>query len=157
MAAPVAETTSPRRVESSLLVVEDFTDANGYEWRIGDRASLAYSAVRRAATETPELFRVEWETAPLDPEAEWFQAIVETHEARYEERKAAHEAEAANREKALREELKQQGKGQPDLERRYREQEREREERAQRAREAFERERIERELEHTLGPPGFHN
>jgi hypothetical protein len=146
---------TPRRVESTLLVVEDFKDANGYEWRTGDRASLARSAVRRAAAERPELFRVEWETAELDPEAEWFQAIVETYEARYAERKAAHEAEAANREKALREELKQQEKGQPDLERRYREQEREREEQARRAREAFERERIERELEFNLGPPGF--
>jgi hypothetical protein len=147
----------PERVEASLLVVEDFTDANGYEWRVGDRASLARSAVRRAAVETPELFRVEWGTEPLDPEAEWFRAIVETHEARYEERKAAHEAEASNREKALQEELKAQKRGQPDLERRYREQEREREERVQRARKALERERIERELEHGLGPPGFHS
>lgn len=157
MATSVTETTAPRRVESSLLVVEDFKDANGYEWRVGDRASLARRAVREAAAANPSLFRLEFETHPFDPSAAWFQAITETYEARYGERKKAHEAEAAEREKALRAELAEQKRGQPDLERRYREQERERKERAQQARETFERERIERELEVGLGPPGFHS
>jgi hypothetical protein len=148
---------TPRRVESTLLVVEDFKDANGYEWRVGDRASLARSAVRQAAAERPELFRIEWETSPLDPEAEWFRELVERYEARYAEAKRQRDGAEEQQQKALREELKQQEKGQPDLERRYREQEREREKQEQRQREAFERERIERELEVNLGPPGFHS
>jgi hypothetical protein len=144
---------NPARVETSLLVVEEFTDSSGHEWRSGDRASLARAAVRRAATERPERFMVEYSTEPLDPQAEWFQTIVATFEARYAERAKAREHEAESREKALRAELEAQDRSQPDLERRFREQERERKERAQRAREALEREKIERELEFQLGPP----
>ena len=155
--ATVTETSTPQRIETSLFVVEDFKDASGYEWRAGDRASLARAAVRRAAIERPQLFRVEWATEELDPTADWFRAITETHEARYAEAKRHHDSAEEQRQKALHEELKQQEKGQPDLERRYREQEREREQRAQKAREAYERERIERELEIGLGPPGFHS
>ena len=146
----------PDRIESSLLVVEDFRDSSGFEWRVGDRASLARSAVRRAAREQPELFRVEWGTELLDPEAEWFREVEARYEARYAEAKRQRDGAEQRRQQAIREELKEQQKGQPELERRYREQEREREKRAQRAREAFERERIERELEHSLGPPGIH-
>jgi hypothetical protein len=148
MEAPMTE---PRRIESSLLVIEDFKDSAGHEWRSGDRASLARAAVRRAATERPELFRVEYATEELNPEEDWFRAIVETAEARYEERKAAHEAEAETREKALRDEMKQQQRGQPDLERRYREQEAAKAERLKRARDEHERRRIEREIEFGLG------
>jgi predicted RNase H-like nuclease (RuvC/YqgF family) len=148
---------TPRRVESSLLVVEDFKDANGYEWRVGDVAPLARSAVRQAARERPGRFRVEHETLPFDPDAEWFRAIVKTHETRYAEAKRQRDEAEERRQKALREELKQQEKGQPDLERRYKQQEREREKQAQQAREAIEREQIERELEVNLGPPGFHS
>lgn len=152
----MAAAVTPQRVESSLLVVEPLKDGSGYEWRVGDRASLARAAVRRAATERPELFRVEWGTEEFDPKAEWFQAITEMYEARYQERRKAHEAEASEREKSLREELMQQEKSQPDLERRFKQQEKEREKREQRTREALKREQIERELEFGLGPPGFH-
>lgn len=155
--ATVTETSTPRRIETSLFVVEDFKDAHGHEWHAGDRASLTRAAVRRAAIERPQLFRVEWATEELDPTAPWFQEITETHEARYAEAKRQRDGAEEQRQKALREELKQQEKGQPNLERRYREQEREREQRAQRAREAFEREKVERDLEAAIGPPGFHN
>jgi hypothetical protein len=146
----------PERIETTLLVVEDFTDSSGREWRVGDRASLAPAAVRRAAAESPARFRVEYATEEFDPEAEWFLATVDAYEARYEERKKAHEAVAENRERALREEMREQERGQPDLEKKYREQEREREERLEQAREGRTREGIERELELGLGPPGFH-
>jgi hypothetical protein len=146
----------PERVESSLLVCEDFKDATGFEWRPGDRAPLARRAVRRAAIERPQLFRVEWGTEPLNPAEPWFEEVVQHYEARYAEAKRQRDEAEQRRQQAIREELKQQEKGQPELERRFKKQEREREERAQRAREAFERERIERELEHSLGPPGIH-
>ena len=148
---------TPQRIESSLLVVEPFKDAHGQEWQIGDRASLARAAVRRAALERPQLFRVEFSTEELDPQASWFKAIVEMHEARFASAKRHRAGAEERRRKALHEEMKQQQKSQPDLERRYRRQEKEREQRAQQAREAFERERIERELEVGLGPPGFNH
>ena len=147
----------PERVESSLVVVEDFEDQNGYEWRVGDRASLARSAVRQAARERPGLFRVEHETLPFDPAESWFEELDEAYEQRYAEIKRHRDGAEERRQKELRAELAEQKRGQPDLERRYREQEREREEQEQRQREAFERERIERELEVNLGPPGFHS
>jgi Skp family chaperone for outer membrane proteins len=145
---------TPQRVESSLLVVQEFTDSAGSEWRPGDRASLARAAVRRAATERPALFRVEYATEELDPEAEWFTAIVEEAEARYAQVKHRREGEAESREKALREEMREQQRGQPDLERRFREQEAAKEERLMQARDEQERRQIEAELE--LGFMGFH-
>jgi hypothetical protein len=148
---------TPQRIESTLLVVEDFKDASGYEWRAGDRASLARAAVRQAATERPALFVMEYASEPFDPKADWFTALTETYEARYDARKKAREAKAETSERALREEMKKQQRGQPELERRYREQEREKEKRLEQAREHREREGIERELELGLGPPGFHH
>jgi hypothetical protein len=144
----------PERVVSTLLVVEPFTDSAGSEWRPGDRAPLARAAVRRAATERPKLFRVEYATEELDPSEAWFVAIVEEAEARYAQAKRRREGEAENREKALREEMREQQRGQPDLERRYREQEAAKAERLKRARDEQERQAIERELE--FGFLGFH-
>jgi hypothetical protein len=145
---------NPARVETSLLVVEEFTDSSGTEWRSGDRASLARAAVRRAATERPALFRVEYATEPFDPEAEWFTAIVEEAEVRYAQAKHRREGEAESREKALREEMREQQRGQPDLERRFREQEAAKEERLKQARDEQERRQIEAEIE--FGILGFH-
>ena len=51
--------------------------------------------------------------------------------------------------------MKAQNTPQPELERRFREQEKEREERAKRRREAREREAIEHAIEYGL-PQGFH-
>jgi hypothetical protein len=142
---------NPARVETSLLVVEEFKDSSGHEWRRGDRASLARAAVRRAATERPELFRVEYATEELDPTEPWFTAIVEEAEARYAQAKHRREGEAESREKALREELREQQRGQPDLERRYREQEAAKEERLKQARDEQERRQIEAEVEFGMG------
>jgi hypothetical protein len=147
---------TPQRIESSLLVVEPFKDASGYEWQAGDRASLARAAVRRAASERPQLFRVEYATEELDPSASWFQAVVEEYEARYAEAKRLRDGAEERRQKALHEELKEQEKGQPALEKRYREQERQREQRAQRVRARIEREKVERELELGLEPLRTH-
>jgi hypothetical protein len=148
MAAPVT------RVESSLLVVEEFTDSSGHEWRSGDRAPLARRAVREAARARPAAFVVEFATEPFDPEAEWFTAIAEEAEARYAQAKHRREGEAESREKALREELREQQRGQPDLERRFREQEAAKEERLKQAHDEQERRQIEAELE--FGFLGFH-
>jgi hypothetical protein len=150
MEAPV----TPRRVESTLLVVEGFKDASGHEWRPGDRAPLARRAVREAARENPGWFRVEYSSEELDPTEPWFTAIVEEAEARYAQVKHRREGEAETREKSLREEMKQQQRGQPDFERRYREQEAKKAERLQQARDERERRQIEAELE--LGFMGFH-
>jgi hypothetical protein len=150
--AAVTETFTPRRVEASLLVVEDFVDSSGFEWRAGDRAPLARRGVREAAVESPHRFRLEFETLPFDPEADRFRAVIADYERRYQELKRRRDGAEERRQKALREEMKEQQRGQPELERRFKKQEREREEQAQRARERFERERIERELEFGLGP-----
>jgi hypothetical protein len=136
---------SPRRVESSLLVVERFKDSHGDEWRVGDRAPLARRAVRQAALERPELFRMEYETVEVD--VAWLRELDATYEERFDQVKKRRAREAEDREKALRAELKAQGAPQPELERRYAQQEKERAERAKRAREEREREQIERELE----------
>jgi hypothetical protein len=77
-----------QRVETTLLVVEPFKDESGFEHQAGDRVSLARAAVRRAALERPELFMVEYATEELDPDADWFQAIVADYERRYQELKS---------------------------------------------------------------------
>jgi hypothetical protein len=146
---------TPRRVESSLLVVEDFKDETGAEWRVGDRAPLARRAVRQAATERPELFRVEFETLPFDPAAGWFGEIVTDYERRYAQLKARRDGEEERRQAALRRELKEQDRGQPDLERRYKRQEKEKEQRIKQARDEHERRRIEMEIEFASGYQGF--
>jgi hypothetical protein len=46
MASAMSE-TEPRRIETSLLVVEGFTDRGGTEWRAGDRAPLNIPGRRR--------------------------------------------------------------------------------------------------------------
>lgn len=137
----------PRRVESSLVVAEDFVDSSNTEWKIGDRAPLARRSVCEAAIQYPHLFLIEFETTPFDAEAEWFQAIVADYERRYQELKAHRDSEAERRAEALRVELKAQDQAQPELERRYATQRKEREEQAKRIREENERRRIENELE----------
>jgi hypothetical protein len=152
MEAAVTETFTPRRVEASLLVVEDFVDSSGFEWRTGDRAPLARRGVREAAVESPHRFRLEFEKLPFDPEADWFRAVIADYERRYQELKRRRDGAEERRQQALREEMKEQKRGQPELERRYRGQEKEQAERQKRLREAREREQIERELEFGLGP-----
>jgi hypothetical protein len=142
---------TPRRVEDSLLVVEEFTDSSGADWHRGDRAPLARRAVRQAALEHPERFVMEFETADVDED--WLRELDHTYTLRYEDVKRRREAEAENREKALRQELKEQDRpSDRDLERRFKQQETDKAERQKRARDKREREQIERELE-----LGFHH
>src|SRR5262245_8570439 len=143
---------TPRLVESSLLVVEPFTDSRGDEWRPGDRAPLTRRSVRVAAKTNPERFRMEYETQPLDEG--WLREVDEGYERRYAEAKRHHDGAEERRQKALREELKAQSKPQPELERRFKLQEAERKKREADAREELERRKIEHELEHGLS--GFH-
>ena len=142
------------RIETSLFVVEDFKDAHGYEWRAGDRASFAVSAVRRAAIERPQLFRVEWATRSSTRPPTGSRRSARRYEARYAEAKRQRDgAEEKTAEGAARG-TEAQEQGQPALERRYREQEREREQRAQRAARALSAEKIERDLEPRIGARG---
>jgi hypothetical protein len=130
--AAVTETSAPRRIETSLLVVQGFKDANGFEYVEGDRAPVSSRSVRQAALANPELFVMEFETAPVD--LELLRRLDAEHDADYERMKAAKGTAEARREQALRKELKEQQRGDPkDLERRYAKQEREREERERRS------------------------
>ncbi len=149
----VEAVNAPRRVESSVLVLEELTDPSGMTWRPGDRAPLARRAVREAVRERPELFVMEYETVPVD--LDLLAELDERFEAQFAEIKRHRDGAEERRQKALREEIEAQNTPQPELERRFREQEKEREERAKRRREAAEREQIEREVE--LGLMGFHN
>jgi hypothetical protein len=147
---------TPRQIETSLVVAAGFTDNNGVEWQAGDKAPLARRAIREAAAENGDLFRVEFETLPFDPEAPWFRDVVADYERRYQELKRRRDSEEEQRQAALRAELEAQEKeprNPRSLERRYRKQEQEREQREQRARAERERRRLENELE--FGASGF--
>jgi hypothetical protein len=143
-----------------LLVVEGFRDSAGMEWRPGDRAPLARRAVREAAARNPDWFMVEFSTEPLDPAADWFRELAAQHERRYEELKLLREGAEERRQQALREEMAQQNIPQPELERRFKQQEKERAEQQERMLEQRQRDQIERSVEVELGVelarPGFH-
>jgi hypothetical protein len=141
-------------IETTLLVVEGYRDSSGFDWKPGDRAPLARRAVREAAAANPEWFVVEFGTEPFDPAADWFRQLGETYEQRYEKVKRHRDGAEQRRQQALRAEMKAQDEPQPDLERRYAKQEKERAEARQRARDARERQQIEAELE--IGRIGFH-
>jgi hypothetical protein len=134
-------------------VTVDFKDASGTEWRAGDRASLRHRAVREAVKAQPSWFRQEFETVEVN--LKLVHRLDEQFEAEYEQAKRHRDGAEERRVAALRAELAEQERGQPDLERRYKQQEKERAELQQKAREKWEREQIERELE--LGRPGFHD
>jgi hypothetical protein len=156
--ATLTATSAPRRVESSLLVVADFRDQDGDEWRVGDRAPLARAAVREAARERPELFAVEFSTEPFDPEAGWFRQIDAKYEQEYERLKALRGGAEERRQQALRDELAAQNSpdsSQRQLERRYRKQEEELAKRQEQLKEARQRRRIESEMQ--FAPGGFHH
>ena len=136
----------PERVESSLFVVEPFTDSAGSEWQPGDRAPLVQLAVREAAAANPGWFRVEFATEPFDPAAGWFREIVDRYEHEYAEAKRHRDGAEERRQAALRAELREQERSQPELERRYKRQEAEKAEREKRMREERERRQIENEM-----------
>ena len=144
---------APRRVEVSLLVLEEFRDPDGTEWRRGDRAPLARRAVREAVMARPELFGIEHETLPVT-QADldgWLAELDAGYKERYEQAKARRDGAEKRRQQALRAELGEQERGQPELERRFKQQERELKERAKRARDEHERRQIENELEFQSG------
>ncbi len=90
MATAVTETTTPRRVETSLLVVEQFRDTAGTTWGPGDRVPLARRAVREAVMARPELFVIEHETLPVT-QADldgWLAELDAGYKERYEQVKA---------------------------------------------------------------------
>jgi hypothetical protein len=144
-------------IETSLLVVEAFTDSAGMEWREGDRAPLHQRTVRRAALEHPEWFACEFETVDVDPD--WLREIDTKYEAELDALKRRRKERKAAEEQALREEFESQDS--PDkpnseqrrLERAYEKQEREREEAKKRLGEERERQGLEREL--AFGRGGF--
>jgi hypothetical protein len=135
---------TPRLVEESVLVIVDCKDASGTEWKAGDRASLRHRAVREAVKAQPDWFVQEFETVPVD--LDLIRQLDEQFEAELERVKLDRAEAGKRREKALRDELAEQERGQPDLERRYAAQERAREERRRKARDERERQQIESAL-----------
>jgi hypothetical protein len=71
-------------------------------------------SVRIAPRDRPELFVMEYETAPVDQA--WLAELDSRYDAEYEEAKAARDTAKARREKALRDDLKAQDAPQPELE-----------------------------------------
>ena len=134
-----------QRIEDTLLVVAPFQGQNGTQYLPGDRLPIRHRWVRRLAAEHPEFFVMEFATEPLD--LRWLASIEADAEERYEAVKRLREAEKGQRERALRQELKEQEAPQPVLERRFRQQENERARREREAREEREREELESRIE----------
>ena len=128
------------RIEDTLLVVAPF-ERGGVEYRAGDRVPVRHRAVRRIAAEHPEFFVMEYATEPLD--LEWLAGLEADAEARYEAVRRLREAEKERSERAVRQELRDQEVGQPDLERRFKQQEKDRKRREEEVREEREREELE--------------
>jgi hypothetical protein len=140
------ETEMPELITDTILVVEAFRSGD-MEYRRGDRVPTRHRAIRRIAAASPHLFAMEYGTEPLD--LEWLASIEADAEGRYEAVKRLREAEKGQRERALREEMKEQERGQPELERRFKKQEDEREKREQEVLREREREELEREIAFT--------
>jgi hypothetical protein len=145
--------TAPRRVESSLLVIEQFKDPAGGEWKPGDRAPLARRAIREAVRARPELFMVEYETLPVT-EADldgWLAQVDTDYQQQYEQIKAVRDGAEQREQAALHAELEQQERGQPELERRFKKQEAERAKQEKALQEQRERRQIENQIEFQSG------
>lgn len=148
----------PRRIETSLLVVESFRDSSGFEWKAGDRALLRNRHVREAALANPSWLAIEFETAPVD--LDWLRELDARYEAEYEQAKRRRGERKEREKRALVEELKadkeaQDSPEQKRLERALERQEREKEEAGKRLQEEHERRMIENELAY-FGGQGFH-
>jgi hypothetical protein len=145
----------PERITDTLLVVESFKDRSGTEYLPGDRVPIRHRNIRRLAAEQPELFVMEFATEPVD--LEWLAELEVKYEEKYRVVKQARDGEKDRRERALRDELKEQNRSQPELERRFEKQEAERRRREEEAREEREREELEREIALTSDlRGGFH-
>ena len=135
----------PTRIEATLLVVGGFRDTSGFEWRAGDRAPLSHGAVRQAALANPDLFAIEYETAPVD--VDWVRQVDQEHERRYQAEVRRRDQVKTDTQRALQAELAEQdGSAQKELERRYQRQERERTELEEERRKELERRQIEEQL-----------
>jgi hypothetical protein len=133
----------PRRIEDTLLVTAPFKH-DGTEYVRGDRVPVRHRAIRRIAAASPQFFAMEYETEDLD--LGWLAGLEVEAEGRYEASLRRREEEKVQAKRALRDELKTQEQGQPDLEKRYAKQEKEEEKRKQALREEREREQLESEV-----------
>jgi hypothetical protein len=140
----------PQLITETLLVVTPFKD-RGVEYRAGDHVPVRHRRIRQVAREHPSWFRAEYETTEVD--LAWLASLDAEAEGRYEAVKRLEGAEKAQRERALRQELQDQDKGQGDLERRFEHQENERKRQEQEL--AAEREREALEAQTAL-TSGFH-
>jgi hypothetical protein len=133
----------PELITDTLLVIENFTH-DGVRYVAGDRVPTRHRAIRRIAASSPQFFAMEYSTEPLD--LHWLASLEAEAEERYEAVKRLREAEKGQRERALRQELKDQERGQPELERRFKEQEKARKRREREAREERERDALEQQV-----------
>lgn len=138
----------PELITEALLVDTPFVHA-GEQYELGDRLPVRHRWVRRVAREHPEWFRMEF--APEDVDLRWLDSIDEESEARYHAVLAARETKKARRERVLREELKEQERPQPELERRLAKQEAEKRKQEERVREERKRAEIEQKIELARG------
>lgn len=134
----------PELITETLLVAEPFT-SGGMEYVRGDRLPVRHRWVRRVAREHPDWFRAEF--APEDVDLHWLDSLEDEAELRYQAVIRAREEAKARGERALCEELKQQSRAQPDLERRLTKQEAEQRKCEERIREERKREETERAIE----------
>jgi hypothetical protein len=134
----------PELVIDTLLVVEPFRSGE-VDYRAGDRVPTRHRAIRRIAAAHPEWFRMEYATAELD--LKWFASLEAGFEEKYQAAKRARDGQEERRERALRQEMKEQDAPQPELERRFKHQEEERKRHEQEAREEREREALESRIE----------
>jgi hypothetical protein len=134
----------PEPITETVLVFEPFVHA-GDQYVHGDRLPVRHRWVRRVAREHPDWFRVEY--APEDIDLHWLDSMEDDAERRYQAVVRAREEAKARGERALREELTEQTRSQPDLERRLVKQEAEQRKREEQMREERKREEAERAIE----------
>jgi hypothetical protein len=142
----------PEKIFETLLVVERFSD-RGTGYVPGDRVPVRHRRIRQIARENPEWFRMEYETAEIDPE--WLANLDVEFEAKYRQLKQAREELKVRQERAQREELATQDVPDHKLEKRFAAQEAEDRKRKQEAKEERERESVEQNIALT-GESGFH-
>jgi hypothetical protein len=134
----------PELITETLLVFEAFKH-KGEEYSRGDRLPVRHRWVRRVVAEHPDWFRVEF--APEDVDLHWLASLEDDAGERYQAVLRAREEGKARHERAQRDELAEQSRSQPDLERRYAKQEAEREREREQVRGEREREKTEQAVE----------
>ena len=132
----------PAWIEETLLVLEAFNDPrSGFEYRRGDRVQLRHRSVRETALTHPDWFAVEYPPEPVD--VDWLREVDERFEAEFDVAMQARSKQKEQKERALRHELEHQDEPQPDLERRFKKQEKEDQRWRKERREQREREQVE--------------